>query len=237
MTPSLLPVKHQACDCRWMPGAPRSALLVWLQAEAACPQATCPSAPCVSTPLGAPLLTAWGACVRQRELVARLQAEAGRREARAEAEAQAWAQRCEGLRQGLTAQEARSAALEAQVASRPTMQQVCGNLLAPLFRCPHTCRFAGCMITLQTGSDELVCMDCARESAHPLTFVAEHMRSLFHLSTAPCRNAGRNCMEQQLVVFQDEMTSRSWNLKLCRRLSAVHAHDTIAASGRAPLGL
>lgn len=56
--------------------------------------------------------------------MARLQGEVSQLEARSQAEGETWAQRCEGLRQALAAQEGRSAALEAQLASRPTAQQV-----------------------------------------------------------------------------------------------------------------
>lgn len=43
---------------------------------------------------------------------------------RAAADAAGWAERCEGLRQALAAQQAHTAALEAQLSSRPTTQQV-----------------------------------------------------------------------------------------------------------------
>lgn len=48
---------------------------------------------------------------------------------RLEAEEASWSARCEALRQSLQKQEAHSAALEAQLASRPTAQQVHGNVI------------------------------------------------------------------------------------------------------------
>ncbi len=54
----------------------------------------------------------------------RLHAEAAALQERARAESAAWAERCDGLRQSLAAQEAHSTALEAHLNSRPTAQQV-----------------------------------------------------------------------------------------------------------------
>lgn len=60
----------------------------------------------------------------QRELAGRLHAEVAALSERAAADAASWAERCEGLRQALAAQQAHTAALEAQLSSRPTTQQV-----------------------------------------------------------------------------------------------------------------
>lgn len=60
----------------------------------------------------------------QREVAGRLHAEVAALQERARAESAGWAERCDGLRQSLAAQEAHSAALEAQLASRPTAHQV-----------------------------------------------------------------------------------------------------------------
>ncbi|BDA49351.1 Protein CASP [Coccomyxa sp. Obi] len=60
----------------------------------------------------------------QRELTGRLHAEVAALSERASADAAGWAERCEGLRQALAAQQAHTAALEAQLSSRPTTQQV-----------------------------------------------------------------------------------------------------------------
>ncbi|CAL8464232.1 g3767 [Coccomyxa elongata] len=60
----------------------------------------------------------------QRELAGRLHAEVAALSERAAADAAGWAERCEGLRQALAAQQAHTAALEAQLSSRPTTQQV-----------------------------------------------------------------------------------------------------------------
>ena len=60
----------------------------------------------------------------QREREARLSAEVAALNQRLEAENASWSARCASLRQSLQKQEAQSAALEAQLASRPTSKQV-----------------------------------------------------------------------------------------------------------------
>ncbi len=63
-------------------------------------------------------------CVVQREREARLSAELASLNHRLEAEQASWSARCDSLRQSLQKQEAQCAALEAQLASRPTAKQV-----------------------------------------------------------------------------------------------------------------
>ena len=60
----------------------------------------------------------------QREREGRISAELASLHQRLEAEEASWSARCDALRQSLQKQEAHSAALEAQLASRPTAQQV-----------------------------------------------------------------------------------------------------------------
>ncbi|PRW51060.1 CASP-like [Chlorella sorokiniana] len=60
----------------------------------------------------------------QRELATRLQSEVSALRQQMEAEAATWAGRCEGLRSSLAAKEAHAAALEAELAGRPTQAAV-----------------------------------------------------------------------------------------------------------------
>ncbi|EFN56705.1 hypothetical protein CHLNCDRAFT_144082 [Chlorella variabilis] len=60
----------------------------------------------------------------QRELATRLQSEVSALRQQLEAEAATWTGRCEGLRSSLAAQEAHAAALEQELGSRPTQQQL-----------------------------------------------------------------------------------------------------------------
>ncbi|KAL4425119.1 hypothetical protein ABPG77_008224 [Micractinium sp. CCAP 211/92] len=60
----------------------------------------------------------------QRELTTRLQSEVAALRQQLESEAATWANRCEGLRGSLAAKEAHAAALEQELSSRPTQQQL-----------------------------------------------------------------------------------------------------------------
>ncbi|KAL4853646.1 hypothetical protein ACK3TF_005368 [Chlorella vulgaris] len=60
----------------------------------------------------------------QRELATRLQSEVSSLRQQLESEAATWASRCDGLRSSLAAKEAHAGALEQELSSRPTQQQV-----------------------------------------------------------------------------------------------------------------
>jgi hypothetical protein len=63
-------------------------------------------------------------CEVQRNLASRLHSEVASLTAKLEENEAAWNARCDGLRRALEAQEGHSAALETELAARPTSRQV-----------------------------------------------------------------------------------------------------------------
>ncbi len=78
----------------------------------------------------------------QREREAQLSAEVASLQQRLEAEEASAFARCDALRHSLQKQEAHSAALEAQLASRPTSQQVWCAVISPGYIHLHAVQWA-----------------------------------------------------------------------------------------------